>query len=241
MKLLFLDTETTGLEGARIIQLAYKNRGPSSDMFIEYYKPPVPIEFGAMGTHHITEDMVADKLPFSETDTYKNLPEILKDSILVAHNAQYDIGILENEGIEVDKFICTYKVAYRLYDLPDHKLQSLRYRWGVKIDEAKAHDASGDVAVLEQVFEYMIKDYIEKNKITESEGIEKFIKISDEPVLLRRMNFGKHKGKTFDDLRENDPEYLIWMRNSLTDMTEDLNFTINYHLAIHLENKESSM
>jgi DNA polymerase III epsilon subunit-like protein len=93
MNLIFLDTETTGLDNARIVQLAYKIRN-SDEMFIEYYKPPVPIEFGAMGTHHITEEMVADKLPFSETTTYKELPQILKDSVFVAHNAKYDIHML---------------------------------------------------------------------------------------------------------------------------------------------------
>lgn len=232
MKLLFLDTETTGLEGARIVQLAYKNRG-SEEMFIEYYKPPIPIEFGAMGTHHITEEMVANKLPFSETTTYKDLPKMFKYSIFVAHNAKYDIGILKNEGIEVASFICTYKVAYRLYDLPDHKLQSLRYRWGVKIDEAKAHDASGDVAVLEQIFEYMLKEHTSKNQITEDESIKKFIEISNEPVLLRKISFGKYSGTSFDDLRNNNRDYLIWMRDKMENKNEDLEFTINHHLSIN--------
>lgn len=231
MKLLFLDTETTGLDNARIIQLAYKNNG-SDEMFIEYYKPPVPIEFGAMGTHHITEKMVSDKLPFSETETYKKLPEMLDGSIFVAHNAKYDIGILKNEGIDVKNFICTYKVAYRLYDFPDHKLQSLRYRWGVELDEAKAHDASGDVAVLEKVFEYMLKDYISQNQTTEEDAIKKFIEISKEPNLLRKISFGKHSGKSFDELRTNYRDYLIWMRDKMEDKNEDLEFTINHHLAI---------
>ena len=65
MNILFLDTETTGLENGRIVQLAYKNRG-DKDTFVEYYKPPVPIEFGAMGTHHITEKMVANEPPCTE-------------------------------------------------------------------------------------------------------------------------------------------------------------------------------
>lgn len=229
MNIILLDTETTGLENGRIIQLAYKNRGDNS-MFIEFYKPPVPIEFGAMGTHHITEEMVSDKLPFSKTATFEELPKILNDSILVAHNAKYDIDILKAEGVTTSRFICTYKVAYRLYDFPDHKLQSLRYRWGVKIDEAKAHDASGDVMVLEKVFEYMLQDYISKNNVTEDEAIEKFIEITNEPNLLRRINFGKHKGTSFEDLRNNNFSYLEWMNNKMEDKNEDLVFTLNYHL-----------
>lgn len=228
MKIILLDTETTGLENGRIVQLAYKNRG-DHPMFIEYYKPPVPIEFGAMGVHHITEEMVVDKLPFSETSTYKELPKILQDSVLVAHNAQYDIGILKTEGIETNKFICTYKVAYSLYDFPDHKLQSLRYRWGVKIDEAKAHDASGDVMVLEKVFDYMLQDYMTQNNVTDNEAIEKFIEISKSPLLLRTINFGKSRGTSFEEIREKDFSYLQWLGN-LPDKDEDFIYTVKYHL-----------
>lgn len=231
MQLLFLDTETTGLENARIVQLAYKKRG-DKDIFVEYYKPPIPIEFGAMGTHHITEKMVADKLPFAETTTYKELPEILKNTVFVAHNAKYDIGILKTEGIEVSNFICTYKVAYNLYDFPDHKLQSLRYRWGVELEEAQAHNASGDVEVLERVFDYMLKDYASKNQITEEETLKKFIEITNKPNLLRRANFGKHLGTSFDDLRKNNRDYLVWIRDKMENKNEDLEFTVNHHLSI---------
>ena len=228
MNLLFLDTETTGLTDARIVQLAYKDRN-AEDIFVEYYKPPVPIEFGAMGTHHITEEMVAQKLPFSETATYKTLPHILETSVLVAHNARYDIGILKTEGIKVGNFICTYKVAYNMYDLPDHKLQSLRYRWGVKIEGAKAHDASGDVEVLEHVFEYMLKDYILKNQVTESEAIKKFIEISKEPNLLRTISFGKLRGTSFEEIWKKDFEYLQWL-SSLPDKDEDFVYTVKKYI-----------
>jgi len=230
MNLLFLDTETTGLENARIVQLAYKKRG-DKDMFIEYYKPPVPIESGAMGTHHITEAMVADKLPFSSTGTFKELPELLKDSVLVAHNAKFDVGILQNEGIQTSKFICTYKVAYRLHgDYADHKLQSLRYRYGIQINDAKAHDASGDVSVLEAVFEHMLKEYVSENKVTEDEAVQKFIEISSEPFLLKKLSFGKLRGMPFDEIREKDFSYLVWL-GTLKDKGEDFIYTVNYHLA----------
>jgi exodeoxyribonuclease X len=237
MNILFLDTETTGFEEGRIIQLAYKDKG-SKDILVEYYKPPVPIEFGAMGVHHITEKMVADKLPFSETDTYKKLPQILSDSILVAHNAKFDIGILKTEGIDTLNHICTYKVAYSLYDYPDHKLQSLRYRWGIEIDEARAHDASGDVLVLEEVFNYMLSDYMSKNQKTEEETIKKFIEISMTPQLLRSINFGKSRGMSFDEIRQNDFSYLEWLAK-LPDKDEDFVFTVKYHIEKGVQKEET--
>lgn len=227
--LLFLDTETTGLEHGRLIQIAFKRRHDAAT-FVEYYKAPVPIEFEAMGVHHITEAMVADKLPFAETETYKTLPQILTSSILVAHNAAYDVGILKTEGIETPLHICTYKVAYRLYDLPNHKLQTLRYRWGIEVPNAVAHDAAGDVDVLEKVFEHMLADYVEKNSVTESEAIAEFVNITKEPALLRRLSFGKNRGMTFDEILEKDPEYLRWL-GTLADKDEDFKHTVRYYLA----------
>lgn len=228
MNLIFLDTETTGLENGRIIQLAYKDvREPS--IFVEYYKPPVAIEFEAMGTHHITEKKVANERPFAETETYKKLPQLLKESVLVAHNAKYDIGILKTEGIETGKFICTYKVAYRLYDYPNHKLQTLRYRWGIELENAVAHDANGDVMVLEEVFNYMLKDYCEKNGVSVDDAILKFIEISAEPTLLKTLSFGKLRGMSFEEIAEKERGYLEWL-GTLKDKEEDFIYTVNYYL-----------
>ncbi|MDP1624999.1 MAG: 3'-5' exonuclease [bacterium] len=232
MKIIFLDTETTGLQNGRMIQLAYKERG-SSDMFVEYYKPPVPIEFEAMGTHHITEKMVADKKPFSESAVYKKLPGILAESILVAHNAPFDIGILKTEGVETKAFIDTCKVAMALYDFPNYKMQSLRYRWGIEIPATIAHDAAGDVEVLEKVFEHMLKDYMTKEGVNEDEAIQAFVRISAEPLLLKKISFGKHFGKTFDELRETEFSYLEWLAGKLAsdgDKDVDLVHTVSFHI-----------
>jgi exodeoxyribonuclease X len=163
---------------------------------------------------------------------------MLNDSILVAHNAKYDIGILKNEGIETNRFICTYKIAYRLYDLPDYKLQSLRYRWGVKIDEAKAHDASGDVMVLEKVFEYMAKDYASQNNVSDDETIEKFVEISNTPFLLRTINFGKLRGTSFEEIRAKDFSYLKWL-GDLSDKDEDFVYTVKHYLDMGVKEEDT--
>ena len=230
MNIILLDTETTGLTDGRLIQLAYKLKG-DADIVVEYYKPPVPIEFEAMGVHHITEKKVADKQPFSETETYKKLPQLLADNILVAHNAKFDIGILKTEGIETQRSICTYKVAYRLYDYPNHKLQSLRYRWGVELEGATAHDAEGDVLVLEEVFDRMLREYCATHNVSEDIAIEKFVEITNQPSLLRSLNLGKYKGVTFEEVKAKDADYLIWMRDKMDNKTEDLVFTLEYHLG----------
>lgn len=230
MNLIFLDTETTGLVSSRMIQLAYKQRGHDS-IVVEYYKPPVPIEFEAMGVHHITEKMVADCPAFESTATFTTLPTLLSQSVLVAHNAAFDIAILQGEGVPTGRFICTYKVAYRLYDLPNHKLQSLRYRWGIELDDAVAHDAAGDVLVLERVFERMLSDYCDKHSVSEEVAIEEFITISSEPTLIKTMQLGKYRGKTFEEVLLTDRSYLEWMRDKMDNKSPDLIYTLSYYLG----------
>jgi len=253
--LVFLDTETTGIENGRIIQLAYKkqnnvlggnddtkNRNSEKNIVVEYFKPPVPIEIEAMSVHHITEKHVAAKPAFAGSKAYDALQKLLADplTILVAHNAKFDIGILEREGIAIDhnRFICTMKVAQSMYDLPQYKMQYLRYLWGIEDDEATAHDAEGDVAILEKVFDYMLADYMAAHAAeyvnapmnnSESSAIQAFVTISKNPVLLRRAPFGKYAGKTFEEIKAADSGYLQWMA-TLEDKGEDFLYTVNYYL-----------
>jgi exodeoxyribonuclease X len=227
--LLFLDTETTTIENGRMIQLAYKKLG-DREIFAEYFKPPTPIEIEAMAVHHITEKMVSDKLPFAQSPVFKTLNAMLPDSILVAHNAKFDIGILANENVKTEKFICTLKVAQSLYDFPQYKMQYLRYLWGIEIDDAIAHDAKGDVAVLEKVFDKMVADYAAVNNgISEEKVVEAFVDISSKPTLLRRVNFGKYAGKTFQEIKALDIGYLQWMSN-LPDKDPDFIYSAKYYL-----------
>jgi exodeoxyribonuclease X len=227
--LIFLDTETTDKVNGRLIQLAYKTRGgKDEEVFVEYYKPPVPIEIEAMAVHHITEKKVADKKAFEKSDIYKKLPDLLANSILVAHNAKFDIGILQTEGIKTPTYICTMKVAQTMYDLPMYKMQYLRYLWGIEDDEATAHDAEGDVTILEKVFDHMVYDYAKTHNVSPTEAIEKFVEISKNPVLLKQINFGKYAGKTFAEIKDTDPSYLQWMA-TLKDKDEDFAYTVNYY------------
>lgn len=229
MNILFLDTETTNITDGRLVQLAYKEQD-DRNIFVGFYKPPVPITIEAMTVHHITEKHVAGKEAFVNSDAFKKLQILLPDSILVAHNAKFDMEILEREGLKTNEWICTMKIAQSMYDLPMYKMQYLRYLWGIEDDEAVAHDAGGDVAILEKVFDHMVKEYAATKKLSEAETIKAFIEISKNPILLRRVSFGQHAGKTFVELKATDPSYLQWM-GTLKDKGEDFSYTVNYYLT----------
>ena len=153
MNLLFLDTETTGNEVAkdRLCQVCYRTKDGTRT---EYFKPPLPISTKSSSITHITNKMVEDKPAFEGSAMKQELETLLADHVLIAHNAKFDIAILEAEGLKVPHFICTLRVARYLDTeaiIPEYNLQFLRYYLDLEI-EGGAHDAEGDVNVLEAIF-----------------------------------------------------------------------------------------
>ena len=224
---IFLDTETTGTEKEdRLCQLAYKTEAGKT--VNQLFKPPLPIKIDSMCVHHITNEMVADKPAFKNSHEYQKLVGLLSGdkNILVAHNAKFDVDMLEKEGIHPKRVICTLKLARHMDPegkIPRYNLQYLRYFLGIKVD-VTAHDALGDVLVLEKLFERL---FAKMSKSIGPAAVEnRMMDISSKPVLLSRMFFGKHKGERF---REIPKDYLQWLSGQ-DDLDDDMRFTVGHYL-----------
>jgi len=236
-KIIFFDTETTGNEPKKdfVCQLAYKT---NTETFNELYKPSIPIPPEASAITHITNKMVADKPAFKESTNYGSIKLLFEDpnSVVVAHNAKFDIAIMANEDVFPSNFICTLRVARALDKdnvIPQYKLQYLRYYLDIEI-EAEAHDALGDVLVLEKLFERLLAKIIKEEGIDEDKAIEKMIDISSRPSLMNLFNFGKHNGKTVQEVASMDRGYLEWMlgqKEQNPDNEEDWIYTLKYYLG----------
>lgn len=98
---IYLDTETTGTgPDDRFCQIAFKAEdGPA---VCELFNPGKPISIDAMVVHHITDKMVKDKPPFMGSEVYDRLKDLVADenNVIVAHNAQFDMKILQMEGVD---------------------------------------------------------------------------------------------------------------------------------------------
>lgn len=253
-KLIFLDTETTGNEIGkdRLCQVCYKN---FCEVKTEFFKPPLPMSVKSMSITHITNKMLEDKKCFEGSEMQKELKKLLKDGILVAHNAKFDIAMLKAEGVEVPRYICTLRVA-RFLDkenkIPEYNLQFLRYYLDLNV-HAHAHDAEDDVKVLYALFKRLLDKMKEEIKnfkksedlfsmdkksagfmMNEDEAIEKMIEISKTPTLFNKFNFGKHKDEKIEDVLKTDKKYLEWLlaeklKNEATD--EDWIYTLKYYLG----------
>jgi DNA polymerase III alpha subunit (gram-positive type) len=237
-KHIFFDTETTGITNDDYLcQIAWKQGGEDT---IEsgLFKPPIPISIDSMAVCHVTNKMVKDMPAFKDSDLWNKFNVMSKDkkNVFIAHNAKFDIGMLKREGIEITEYIDTLKIAQfidREGLLPKYNLQYLRYYYNIEI-EAIAHDARGDIVVLEAVFKFL-RDKVKE--ITGQDGDEltkQMITISYEPLLIKTFMFGKHNGKAIADVASVDPGYLEWLLAqkiaSQTDTEEDWIYTLKHYL-----------
>lgn len=234
MNLIFLDTETTGNEPGkdRLCQVCYQI---GETIRTEYFKPPVPISVKSMSITHITNQMVKDKPSFEGSEMQKELASLLPNHILIAHNAKFDISMLEAEGLRVPNFICTLKVSHYLDTeaiIPEYNLQFLRYYLDLDVS-GSAHDAEGDVRVLHALFQRQLQKFLDQG-LNEEEAINKMIEISKTPLLFKKFSFGKHKDKTVAEVARIDRNYLEWLlRQKMEDgeQDEDWIHTLKHYLS----------
>jgi len=234
-KLIFFDTETTGnTEEDFLCQLAYKT---DSGTFNKLYKPNKKIPPEASAVHHITNKMIADKPAFKDSEDYQKIKELFENenNIPIAHNAVFDITMLAHENINVSKFICTLRVAREL-DKEDkierYNLQYLRYLLEIEVD-ATAHDALGDVLVLEELFMRLQKKIMETDNLDEEGAINKMIEISSHPSIFKKINFGKYRGEKLEEIVKMDKGYLEWLlkeKEGGDQIDEDWIYTLKHYL-----------
>ena len=240
MQIIFFDTETTGnADKDRLCQLAVKRRGDEVPVLNATYKPPLPISIESMAIHHITEHMVADRPLFVDSPEYKSIKDLFEDknTVCVAHNASFDVVMFGREGIKPANVICTYKIASALDPedaIPKYTLQYLRYYLGLEVQgKVLAHDAMGDVIVLEALFERLLKKMMERVS-TEEEALNEMIAISSRPLLFTTIRFGKYAGKRIEEVAAKDSKYLEWLlaqKKQDPDNEVDWIYTLEHFLA----------
>lgn len=233
--IVFFDTETTGnTEDDFLCQLAYKH---GDEHFSSLYKAPKKIPPEASAVHHISNKMVEDKCLFCDSPDFPKIKELFEhpETIVVAHNALFDLGMLKKEGVNPNKFICTLRLARHLDSegkIDRYNLQYLRYLLELEVD-ANAHDALGDVLVLEKLFERLKNKMVESENISEEEAIEKMIQISSRPSIFKTFNFGKYAGRKLEEVAQEDRGYLEWLlreKEGSGQIDEDWIYTLKYYL-----------
>jgi len=182
-----LDLETTGLsfrtEKITEVGIMKIKNGEVIDSFETFVNPEKPIPYEVVEVTKITDDMVKDAPTIKEV--FPKIIEFIGDAVLVAHNADFDIGFLKhNASILGHKFDYTYIDTLRLAkdlfpEYKKYKLGIIAENLGIKVEVA--HRALDDVNTTVQVFNVMMKMLKEKgaktvadiDKVSADENYEK--------------------------------------------------------------------
>jgi DNA polymerase-3 subunit epsilon len=101
MKEIVLDTETTGIstkEGHRIVEIGcieLENLIPTKNKFHCYLNPERKVSKKALEVHGYTDEFLSKQKKFK--DVGEQFLEFIKDKRLIIHNAEFDLGHLNNE------------------------------------------------------------------------------------------------------------------------------------------------
>jgi DNA polymerase-3 subunit epsilon/exodeoxyribonuclease X len=58
----------------------------------------------------------------------------------------------------------------------------------------------------------------------------KLAELTKTPVLIKTFKFGKYKGTDVAEVVKKDAGYLLWMRDNMKDLDEDMRFTLDNFL-----------
>jgi len=166
MRQVVLDTETTGLEpeaGHRIIEIGcveLVNRRLTGERFHRYVNPGRGVEAGAEAVHGLDDEFLADKQPFAEIAA--EFLEFVRGAELVIHNADFDIGFLNNElqqvGDTTDDIrgecgvLDTLKLARQMHPGQRNSLDALCKRYAIDNSRRELHGALLDAEILAAVY-----------------------------------------------------------------------------------------
>jgi DNA polymerase III epsilon subunit family exonuclease len=162
--LVIFDTETTGLDTDldRIIEFgAIKTVGGKIiDEFWSLVQTDIELTQNIINLTGITQDMLQGQP--SIDDVLPKFLHFIKGSIIVAHNAEFDMGMLKSAagrlGYELNcPSFCTVKLSRRvLPGLPKYNLDTLAQHFKLTFDAR--HRAVGDVKVLNGVLHEILNN-----------------------------------------------------------------------------------
>ena len=162
MKEVVLDTETTGIsikEGHRIVEIGcieLENLVPTQNKFHCYLNPERKVSEKALEVHGYTDEFLANQKKFK--DIGDQFLEFIKNKRLIIHNAEFDLGHLNNELSIFGKkklsneIVDTLVLARDKFPGSPVSLDALCKRYGVDNSKRIQHTALIDCDLLAKVY-----------------------------------------------------------------------------------------
>ena len=164
MREIVLDTETTGFEpaqGDRIVEIGAVelfNHMPTGKVYHQYINPERAMPAGAFEVHGLGDEFLRDKPVFAMIGR-DFLEFIGTDSVLVIHNAPFDMKFLNAElgwagmpPLPMERALDTVAMARRKFPGSPASLDALCRRFGVDNSAREKHGALLDSEILAEVY-----------------------------------------------------------------------------------------
>ena len=206
MKEVVLDTETTGIsvkEGHRIVEIGcieLDNLIPTKNKFHCYLNPERKVSEKALEVHGYTDEFLASQKIF--IDIVDQFLEFIKDKRLIIHNAEFDLGHLNNELFLLGKkkldneIIDTLILARDKFPGSPSSLDALCKRYRVDNSKRTNHTALIDCDLLAKVYINLID---QKEPSLNFENLDKDIKLQND---LNVSYFKKVIKPTLEELKQ---------------------------------------
>jgi len=223
------DLEATGINIAsdRIVEIFILKVHPdgSQTEFKSLINPRIPIPPEVVEIHGITNEKVKDAPTF--LDIAFDIQKFLEGCDLAGYNSnRYDIPLLKEEfyriGITWDLSNTKFVDVYKIFAQMEGRDLSSAYKFYCNKELVDAHSAEYDVratfdVLLSQLDRY--KDKLDNNvdALHTFTGDEQFIDSGYRLIMdngVPRINFGKHKGKSVEEVLSKEPHYYDWIMKS---------------------------
>lgn len=226
--LIFFDLETTGLNlmTDRIVEIAYLKVYPNGNEESRKMRinPGMPIPSESTAIHHIADEDVCDCPMFKQVA--QSIANDFKGCDIAGYNSNsFDVPFLAEEFLraEVDfdfansRFIDVQVVFHKM----EKRTLEAAYRFYCNAELANAHSANADTRATYEVLMAQLDRYPELQN--DVEFLSKFTKFNNNVDYAGRIvlndkgieifNFGKHKGRSVEEVFRAEPSYYSWMMN----------------------------
>lgn len=219
-----IDTETTGVGDADTPVEVAAIRLSDGAQFESFVNPGRPIPVEARAVHHIRDDDVADA-PTLDT-LAPALIEFVGEGVLVAHNARFDRRMLP--FLSGRPWLCTMRLARHLIDdafsYSNAALFELLCPDGASM-ATNAHRAADDARITAAILPALLELAATRWGRMDAAALVDRV---NEPYLVRRMPFGKHRGQPLEQLPKS---YVRWLLRDCANLEEDLRASLAAQLV----------
>jgi DNA polymerase-3 subunit epsilon len=226
--IVFIDLETTGINVStdRIVEIsALKIHPDGMEQWMDTrVNPGIPIPPKATEIHGITDDQVAGAPTFKEIA--RKLTAFLEGCDLAGFNAiKFDIPVLAEEFLRTDTDFNFGKRRYIDVQVIFHKKEQRTLEAAYKFYCHKvlenAHSARSDISATYEVLKAQLDTYEDLENDVEkladfssfNENVDFAGRIIFNENGVEVFNFGKHKGRSVEEVFKEEPSYYSWIMN----------------------------